>query len=133
MKRILRHYVIDTFSLYMATQIARGIIFEKWPETFLMAGLAVMATSLLAKPVINVLLLPLNLVTFGLFRWVSAAIIFYLVTLIVPGFKIVGFHFAGLTSRWIDIPKLDFSGFFAYVAFAFLFSIVTSFIYWLVK
>jgi putative membrane protein len=133
MKRLIRHYAVDTFSLYFVTTVASGIILEKGIETLLLAGLGLMAGSLLAKPVINILLLPLNLVTFGLFRWVASAIILYLVTLVVPGFKITGFHFLGFSSPWIDIPAISFSGVLAYIGFAFLLSLITSFIYWIVK
>jgi len=133
MKRILRHYVIDTFSLYLVSTIASGIHFEGGAKTILLAGVGVAIAMLLAKPVINILLLPINLVTFGFFRWVSSAIALYLVTLTVPGFKILGFHFAGFTSAWIDLPALSLSGIAAYIAFSFLLSILTSFIYWLIK
>lgn len=133
MKRILRHYVIDTFSLYAVTLVATGVVFEKGTHTLLLAGVGITTAMLLAKPIINILLLPLNLVTFGLFRWVSSAIALYLTTLVVPGLKIIGFHFSGLTSKWIDIPPLNFSGVLAYIAFSFLLSILISFIFWLIK
>jgi putative membrane protein len=133
MKRILRHYVIDTFSLWTVSQIAQGLVFGEGPKTLLIAGAGVTCVSLLAKPVINLLLLPLNLITFGLFRWVSSAIVIYLVTLIVPKFKVIGFHFAGFSSPWLDIPSLNFKGFWAYIGFSFLFSLIAQFIYWLIK
>jgi len=133
MKRILRHYVIDTFSLWTVTQIASGIILEKGYESLLLAGIGMTAVSLLAKPIINLLILPLNLITFGLFRWVSSAIILYIVTLIVPGFKIEGFRFSGLSSVWIDLPSVNLEGILTFVAFSFLLSLITSFVYWLVK
>ena len=133
MKRILRHFVIDTFSLWTVSNIAQGMVFQKGLETLITTGLAVTATFLLAKPIINLLLLPLNLVTFGLFRWVSSAVVLYIVTLIIKDFKITAFFFAGLTSKWIDIPALNLSGFLAFVGFSFLLSLITSFIYWLIK
>jgi putative membrane protein len=133
MKRFIRHYAIDTYALYLVSRTAHGLLFDSWPKTLLIAGLAIMGTSLLAKPVINLLLLPLNIVTFGLFRWVSSAVIIYIVTLIVPGFKVVGFNFPGYSSAWIDIPALSFTGVAAYIGFSFIFSLITSFIYWIVK
>lgn len=133
MKRIIRHFVIDTFSLWVVTQMAGGLIFEKGLYTLLLTGAAVTAVSFLAKPAINLLLLPLNLVTFGLFRWVSAAIVLYIATLIVPMFKVASFSFAGYYSRWIDIPAMNLKGFLAFIAFSFLLSLITSFIYWLIK
>jgi len=89
--------------------------------------------SLLAKPIINMLLIPLNLITFGLFRWVSSAVVLYIVTLLVKDFKVVAFNFVGFSNKWIEIPSMYFQGFWAYVAFAFLLSIITSFIYWVIK
>lgn len=88
---------------------------------------------MIAKPIINLLLLPVNLVTFGLFRWVSTVAVLYIVTLIIPGFSISDFNFGGYTSLWIDLPVIYFVGFWAYLAFSFLHSLFTSFIYWLIK
>lgn len=133
MKRILRHFVIDTVSIFLVSSIASGLVFEKGLETLLLTGLGLTLASLIAKPVINILILPVNLITFGLFRWVSAVAVLYIVTLVVPGFTISGFNFGGYTSLWIDIPGIALAGFFAYLAFSFLHSLIASFIYWLIK
>lgn len=133
MKRILRHFVIDSVSIFLVSSIASGMLFEKGIETLLYTGLGLTIASLIAKPVINILLLPVNLITFGLFRWVAAVAVLYIVTLVVPGFKIVGFNFAGYSSVWIDLPSLVFGGYVAYIAFSFLHSLISSFIYWLIK
>ena len=120
MKRIVRHYAIDTFSLWVVTQVAGGLVFEKGIYTFLLTGAAITAVSFLAKPAINLLLLPLNLVTFGVFRWVSSAVVLYIATLIVPAFKVVNFTFVGFQSKWLDIPAMNFKGFVAFIAFSFV-------------
>lgn len=133
MKRILRHYAIDTFSLWVVSNVARGMVFEKGISTLLVAGVALTGVFLLAKPVINLLLLPINLITFGLFRWVSSAVVLYIVTLIIHDFKITAFIYGGFTSKWIDIPAFSLQGVLAYVAFSFVLSFITSFLYWLMK
>lgn len=99
----------------------------------LLAGVGLTIVTLLARPIINILLLPINLITFGLFRWVSSAVTLYLVTLVVPGFKILGFKFFGFTSDWFSIPSVSLGGIGAYVGFSFLISILMSLIYWLIK
>lgn len=133
MKHLIRHYVVDTYALWVTSQVASGMIFEGGYKTLFIAGLALMGTSLLAKPIINLMLLPLNLVTFGLFRWVSFAIVLYLVTLIVKQYKITAFIFSGYSSKWLDIPTLHFEGVWAYIAFSFILSFLISFIYWVIK
>jgi len=132
MKKVLRHYVIDTFILFVVSKIASGLVFENGVETLLLAGAGLTVASLLAKPIINLLLLPLNLITFNLFKWVSSAVALYLVTLVIPGFKITGFFFEGLSSQWLDLPSLSFTGFFSYIAYSFIFSLFSAFIYWLI-
>jgi len=131
MKRILKFYLIDLFALYLTSIIASGMIFDNGTKTFLLAGAALMIVSLLAKPVINVLLLPINLVTFGLFRWISTAIVLYIVTLVIPGFSIRLLSFSGYSSPWIDIPSFTLGGAFAYIMFGFCISSIMSFFHWL--
>lgn len=133
MKRIIRHYAYTTFALFATSKIASGIAFDNGIQTLFITGAALMAALIFAKPVINILLLPLNLVTFGLFRWVASAAVLYIVTLVVKDFKITHFNFGGFSSKWLDVPTLNFSGIIAYIAFAFIFSIILSLIFWLRK
>lgn len=133
MKTILRHFFHNTLSLYFVTQIAGGLVFSNGSETFIKTAVVLTLVAFLGKPVISLLLLPLNLITFGIFRWVSSAVALYIVTLIIPEFKIIGFNFAGFASKWIDLPSLNFSGIVSYIAFSFLLSVILSLLHWLSK
>lgn len=133
MKTLLKVYITNTLSLYLASIAFRGITLTKGYESLFLAGLGLSLLSLLVKPLINILLLPLNLITFGLFRWVSSAIALYLVTLVVPGFKILGFSFSGLSSKWMDIPSINFSGILAIIAFSLVISLISSILHWLIS
>lgn len=133
MKSILKHFIIDTISLYLISLVVSGIVFEKGIETLLLTGFVLMLTTLIVRPIINLLLLPLNLITFGLFKWVTYAITLYLVTIIVPGFKLLDFVFNGFHSVWFVIPAISLSGPFAFIAFSFLISFVASLVYWIFK
>ncbi len=133
MKFILKIYLTNTLSLYLASVIFGGMQLSKGTNSILLAGVGLSLLSLLAKPLINLLLLPLNLITFGLFRWVSSAIALYLVTLVIPGFKIVGFAFTGLASKWIDIPSVNLSGLLAIIAFSLVISVISSILHWLIS
>lgn len=130
MKRLLRHYIVDTATLYGVSLIASGLVFDEGIKTVLLAGLALSIASILVKPIINLLLLPINLITFNLFRWLSSAVALYLVTLVVPGFSVVEFAFAGYSSSLITIPPLHFGGVLAYIAFSFVLSAIGSVVYW---
>ena len=133
MKTIFKLYLCETVALYLVSTLFSGISFESGYQTLLFAGAVLMVSTLVVKPVLNILLLPLNLVTFGFFKWVSSVVAIYIVTLLVTGFKISGFGFGGYTSRWFDIPSFNLSGILAFVAVSFAISVFASFIHWLLK
>jgi len=133
MKKLLRHFVIDTSALYLVSYATQGLVFENGIKTIVFAGAALTVASLLAKPIINLLLLPINLITFNLFKWVSSAIALYLVTLVVPGFKILGFVFSGFSSSWVFIPPINLGGVLAFVAYSFVLAVTTSIVYWIIS
>jgi len=133
MKSILKHFVIDTVCLYIISQFISGMVFSEGPVTLALTGAVLSLTTLIIKPIINILLLPINLITFGLFKWVAYAVTLYLVLLLVPGFEITGFHFSGIVTYWFSLPAIDFSGAIAIVAFSFVISLLTSIIFWIMK
>ncbi len=133
MRTLLKHFIIDTVALYLISQGVSGMVFQDGLYTLLLTGLTLMLTTMIVKPVINILLLPLNLVTFGLFKWVTYAITFYLVTLVVPGFKLMDFVFRGYNSYWFSIPPVTLTGIAAFLAFAFVISFVSSVVSWIFK
>jgi len=133
MKTILKHFIINTVSLYLVSLVISGIVFAEGTYSVLLAGIVLTLTTMIIKPVINLLILPINLVTFGLFRWVGFAITLYLVTLIVPGFKLLDFAFKGISTYWFSIPAVSLSGILAFIAFSFIISLIASIGYWIFK
>ena len=133
MRSLLKHFIIDTVALYLISLAIQGIVFEKGVESLLLTGLVLMLATTIIKPIINLLLLPINLITFGLFKWVAYAITLYLVTLVVPGFKLLDFVFAGFSSYWVAIPSIHLTGALAFLAFSFVISLVSSIVFWIFK
>ncbi len=133
MRTVIKHFLIDTISLYIISQSVAGIVFAEGMYTLLLAGFVLMLATLIVKPIINVLLLPINLITFGLFKWVTYAITLYLVTLVVPGFHLGEFIFKGFSSYWFSVPGISLSGVLAFIAFSFVISTISSILYWIFK
>lgn len=132
MKRFLRIFVIEAITLYVASQLTTGLIFQNGTPSLLLTAVALAVASLFVKPIINLLLLPLNLLTFGFFRFLTNAITLFLVDLVLNEFMITEFLFKGYRGSLIVIPSLKLaSGPLSYLAFSLLISIVTTFIYWL--
>lgn len=132
-RRLLKYFLVSSVSLYLISLVVSGMVFSGGFNTIVLTGIALAVASLVIKPIINVLLLPINLVTFGLFRWVGYAVTLYIVTLIVPGFKLVDFAFKGINSYWFSLPAFTLTGIVAFIAFSFVISIISTLLDWLLK
>ena len=131
---IFRSFFYITGALAAVTQLAGGgITYKNGLETFMLTAIALSLVNHLIRPFLNILLLPINLMTLGLFRFVANVILLYVVTILVPGFVISHFSFSGIDARSIVIPAIYLTGFMAFVFISFLLSFITSFLYWLAR
>jgi len=133
LRRAIKYFLINSVTIYLLSLVVSGIVLERGLTSVLLAGIALTLISLIIKPVINLLLLPLNLITFGLFRWVGYAVTLYIVTLVVPSFKLTGFMFAGYSSYWIAIPAISLTGIVAFIVYSLIISLTSSILDWLLK
>lgn len=134
MKRILRIFIVESVALYLISQMTDGLNFQNGTQGLLVTAFALGIASLLVKPVINLFLLPLNLLTFGLFRFLTNTITIFIVDLVTQEFLITSFTLKGFKSELLVIPQLSLpSGPLSYIAFSLLISLVTGVIYWLIS
>ncbi|KKU56479.1 hypothetical protein A3H89_03790 [Candidatus Amesbacteria bacterium RIFCSPLOWO2_02_FULL_48_11] len=134
LRLLLRSIAINLASIYIAAQVLSSIIsYVGGTQTLLLAALTLAAVNLFVRPVINLLLLPIHLVTLGLFRWVSNLVTLYLVTWLVPGIQIHAFTFPGLNLRYLIIPPLHFSAFGAFMVATLILTLIFHFLYWLLQ
>lgn len=98
-----------------------------------MTAVALALFNLFVRPLVNLLLLPINILTLGAFRWVVNVISLYLLTLIIPGFAISGFAFSGFAFQGLVIPAFSVGLIWAFILISFLLSFITGFFFWLVK
>lgn len=133
MKSLLRSFVINIAALWLVTQILPGVSFIGGYQTLLLAAITLTIVNLLVKPLINLLLLPINLLTLGAFRWLVNVATLYLVTLLIPQFQISEFLFPGFLYQGFIIPQINLTAFWVLVLSSFLISLIGSFFYWLIK
>jgi len=100
MKGLLRLFAVATLSLYLTSLIFAGISVSGGMGSFLAAGLILTLAYLVLRPILTLVTLPLNIVTFGLFSIVTNMIILYFVDVI----------FAPLTISSFTVPQFSFLG-----------------------
>jgi putative membrane protein len=130
-KGLLRSFLVHAGILWFIATNVGGIDYSSDIKILLGAALALTFVDSLIKPLINLFLLPFNLVTLGAFRWVSSVVALFLTTLIVPGFAIRAFAYPGLVTEYFIIPSLTLSLLGAYILIAILVSFLISLIFWL--
>lgn len=131
MKSLIRSFVFNIFALQLAASFIPGVSYRGGLRTLGLAAIVLAAFNLLVKPIINLLFLPLNLLTLGMFRWVVNVIILYLLTITVPQFKIYGFDFPGFSYQNLSLSSVFINSFWTTVLTSFFLSFVLSFLDWL--
>ena len=122
MKSFIRSLVITAVSLYAVSLIIPGVSFQNGLRGLAITVIILTLINRLIKPLVSLLLLPINLLTLGAFRWLTNVAVFYLVSFFSPDFTITGFN----------IPQIPFhfGHFWAIVITAFLFNLFQSTLRW---
>lgn len=128
MRRILKSLFYGFIALFGAAQLSKGFSYGSDITILVFAAVVFGVVNSFLKPVLKLIALPFNMLTFGLFSLVVNAALLYLTTWVVPGLTIAGFRFSGLTINLpfnypdLIIPPLNIS----YVGSLFLTSIMIS-------
>jgi len=131
MRSFLRNIFINFLTLLLIAKLTGAIDFSENYLVLIWAAFFLTLLTLLVKPILNLLLMPINLLTLGAFRWVINAIVLLLVTLIVKAFVIKGFVFPGFTFSGFIVPQVSFSFLWALFLVSFLVEIARFVIFWL--
>ena len=87
----LFRYIAIVVAVYLTVNLVPGIVVTGgWPTDLLIA-LVWSVIIMVIKPVVNILSLPITILTLGLFNLVINALLFWGMSLIVPSFTVAGF------------------------------------------
>lgn len=132
MKTLLRNYLINVLSLWAVAQIIPSLIFNGGLLGLAEAGFVFMVANFLLIPLMKILLLPLNLLTFGLFAWVANVLALYILMKTVNSFTLLPYFFPGANLGMLIIPATNLTTLQAVIVVSFLLAIITHFLHWLI-
>ena len=89
--------IINALAFYVTAYLVRGVVIGGW-ETLMVVAVVWGVLSVLIKPILIILTLPINIMTLGLFTFVINAILIMLMSSLVPGFFVQGFGTALLAA-----------------------------------
>lgn len=133
MKSLIRSLVINGGALWMTTAILPGLVITGGFRGLMISTLALMVINFLLVPLIKILLLPLNLLTLGIFAWLTNVLTLYFLVIIVPSIKITAYVYEGATYSGFIIPAMTLSALQVTILVSLLIGLITHFLYWLTK
>ena len=133
MKSLIRNFLINLGALWIVTQIIPAITITGGPEGLFIGALSFMAANLVLVPILKLLLLPLNLLTLGLFAWFANVLALFFLVNVVPYFKLSPYHFPGTQYQGFTIPAADLTVFQSVLIASFMLGFIIHFLKWLSK
>lgn len=128
MKKILKFLILNLLALHIVNYLFGNLALPGVFKQQLIIAVILTIFELLLKPILNILLLPINLLTFGLVRTLINTLGLYLAVFLVDGFAVNTFTIPTLTLAGLTLPALSFYGFFAYVLTSLAMHILISFL-----
>ncbi len=130
MKKKLRNALFASLSFLILSYIYPGFSFDT-SQTILFASGVFAFFYLFIRPILKLLSLPFNLLTFGLFSLVINVLIIFLISYLIPGFDIISFSFGGLGIFGFSLPATQISSLFSALIASSALSVISSIVFWI--
>lgn len=119
MKKFLKFTLLFIFALITENQIWQNLVFDDIPLTIIKVALILSIFELVLKPIVKILLLPINILTLGTIRIVINTLGLYLATFFLADFHLNNIFMVSTNFAGFQIPQFHFVGFLAYLVSSF--------------
>lgn len=116
MKYLVRVYLFNLFALWFTGEILPALTVRGDWRTLAGAAFVLSLLMIFVKPLLKVLFIPVNILTFGLLSWAINVVVIYLLTIIVPEVTVSAWVFPGLTWEGFTIPAVSLNYWFSLIA-----------------
>ena len=123
MKNFIKISLLNSFSLFLVASIYPGLIIPNSLIDLLWAGIIFTLINHLVKPLIKLFLLPINLITMGLFRWLANVFILVILVRISSKITLIAFTSSTLSYSGFVVPSIKFNLIYSFILASFLLSI----------
>lgn len=114
-KKILRSILLFSFALVSTNYLWHNLTFQREIETLLIVALILSLFEIILKPILNLLLLPITIITLGAIRIIIDTLGLYLATFFINEFTVNTINTSGVIFQGFSIPKFHFEGIIAYI------------------
>jgi putative membrane protein len=108
MKNIILKLALNVFALLVVSYLVPGFIFSNLWATVVTA-IVIGIVNTFIKPVLQIIFLPLSIITLGITAFLINVVLLWAVAFIVPGFKIANFMTAVISSIVLTLVSIFLS------------------------
>jgi len=119
MQQALRGILINSVAIALVAHFLPGVDYNHQLSTLIFAGLVLGIANTFIKPILALVLLPINIVTLGVVGLFMNTILLFIVTLIVPEFNIIPFDLT------LGVSQFHITIFFSYLISSIILGLVT--------
>jgi putative membrane protein len=106
MKHLVRSFLFNVFALWFTGELIPAFVISGSWQTVLLAGLVLSLLMFVIKPILKILFIPINIITFGLLSWCINVIVVYILTLLIAQVQINPWTFPGMIAWGFVIPSV---------------------------
>lgn len=133
MRSIIKNYFLTTISIFTLTQLIPAFVIPGGFYSLLYSSLILWILLFFVKPVINIIALPINIITLNTFSWIIHALIFYIWTILVPAISIHSWVFTGLKIGPVTFSSINLSRWEVIILASVLSLMLIRFLGWVIK
>ena len=126
-RKIAKLTLLLTFCLITHQQIWANLDFSSLPSTIIKVAFVLAIFETVIKPIIKILLLPINVLTLGTLRLVISTLGLYLAVFFIDNFSLLNISTTSTNWQGLNTPPFHFSGFFAYLVSALTINLILGF------
>jgi len=133
MKSLLKRYLVVTVSLFTLTQLVNSVSISGGWRQFLLASLILSLIIYLVKPILNLIILPINLLTLNMASWILTFVCIYLWTFLVRDVNIGPWQFEGAVIGPIKLASFDLVSWQVVILVSVILTFLIKLYSWIVK
>lgn len=133
MKKLGVHIIANLLAIWVITLLLTGVKVTGGPISYIILALAISLVNWGVKPIITFLTLPFNFLTLGLLNVIINIVLFYVISLLIPGYEITAGQFIGIETPIFVIPAWETNLMVTILIGSLLLSLMAGLVEWLLK
>jgi uncharacterized membrane protein YvlD (DUF360 family) len=133
MKQLLKKYLVTVITIYILMNIIPSFIIKGNLKNFLYICLILSFLTYLVKPIINLIMLPINIITLNLSAWIINIFIFLFWSLLMRDVTINAWDFNGINLGFINIDSIIFPAWQTIIILAIFYILLSKFLFWVIR